>query len=1220
MLTIYKASAGSGKTYQLALNYLKILLGVKTPGTGTWHLNRELLTGRFSRSHRRILAITFTNKATEEMKTRIIDNLHTIATAESSDASPFIGTLVDQLHCTFGELQTAARHAMISVLLDFSFFNVSTIDSFFQTIMRTFARELGIQGDYNIEINARNAVNNAVNMLLNDVENNAADGADNTCTAIRQWLDRQSGTGNKKFNIFNRNSGQYQTLIEQVKEIYREDFKSIKRELVDYLDNPDNLRRLHELLEPIPQQALQDLIEAGRKARKAVDESGQASVIISNTDKLINNLCEGKFDPDNLGAGLTRLAGGVKELGSYEYGLKGKTPVGSAYEKAIDDLSEAVRSSMLRYHCSKLLLAKIPQLEFIGLAIKYIDKLCQEDNILILDDTSTYISRIINGSEIPFIYEFLGTRLQHFLIDEFQDTSRLQWHNLLPLVKNSHSEGNDNLIIGDVKQAIYRFRNSDASILGHTIENEDFPMASERRTLGLNAEENRNFRTAHGIVKFNNALIPLLAARTLMTDAANGYSAAEVAQLCADKTAHLDARIEFYPYNYGLSKDNDGNSAGYDLTLDMAERPVIPDEDTKIKVLIDNIRRQHDLEGYKWSDIAILYRSRPGIERPIKALLDAGINVQSSDSLYLKNAASVKLIVSLLNMLATSAMLSPSGSKDKDSRHTDDSGKGDPKFDPMLFESRFNYFLYQGRDKSVTPQEAIDKALDLASDASQPQSPDEILNTILRRHPATISAHIEAILASGLVSPSLIDTEKDYISAFSDYALNYSEVHDNDITGFLMWWEQNKEKLTIAPPAQTDAVQVHTIHSAKGLEFECVHLIDFGWQIVDDRDYAWLDLEGGATTDRATLGAELGVPAELIPPALCLQLRTGEIGFPGSPFRSFFDEKTDLMRSDALNVAYVALTRPVSRLSVYYNKSVKGVKERSRRIGNALDEALTQLMTRADNGFDNTFSETAYNPETGALRLVCAPTRPLSAAEKAERARRLEEEKELAARQAREAALLADNYASVIRADVSSIINVDALDRNEDGTFDDFDSDDLATADIVEARKELRMETTQRGVDLHEILRYIPYFGGEDDTEAVFEAAYAAASRCPGFNVESKDEYRAVVTKLLQTPEAAIWFSRRNRVDTELSYFVPDPRRNPDVEMEMGLTRRIDRLVEKPDGELIIVDYKFSGSTDKKYNRQVQEYIRHISAMFGRRKVTGYLWYCDLGVIEAVEP
>ena len=1240
MLTIYKASAGSGKTFQLALHYVKMVLGVKQPDDKKWQLNPLLVEGTIpSRAHRRILAITFTNKATEEMKSRITASLNDIACATDPGDHPYINTLMDEFGCSFDQLRTAAAKALMTLLLDFSFFNVSTIDSFFQTVLRTFAFELGIQGDYNIEIDSKDTIRTALNRLLDDLTNETKGQNSKDATLfgrVSRWLQNRTAGSDGKITIFKRNSGEFNNLVEETNLIFTEDFKPLQAELVKYLDDPSRLTGFGSTMRNIVEEGRQAIIKAVDDMLDAIERSGQAAKMKKAQQTALKNIQKDfNYLLDKISTvGVTKLV-----TGDYDFltgMLKGNQPNDILAEGA-RTFCEVMHRHFLPFYTATVLLKAIPHLEFISIMMRYLDDVRDEDNLLILDDTASHISRIIGGSEIPFIYEHLGSHLHHFLIDEFQDTSRLQWKNLKPLVANSHANGEDSLIIGDIKQAIYRFRNSDSSILGYDLENIDFTDSSQVLSRGVSRTDNCNRRTAHGIVKFNNTIMPTLATGVLGMDPAPGFDGAQVQQMCDPSKAHLDSTIALFPV--ASSKKDDSEPQPYDCNGDMLSQPQIDSTATRNEVIINEILKQKE-QGYRWGDIAVLFDKKKHSYGLVKMMLDRKIPIQSAESLFLKNSSAVRMLTSMLAMIDSQGKADRKNyynQKDKpsaeDSQTTPKPSKaGANKISHAVFESRYNYFLYRDGTENVSPEEAIKKAVDLSIEAEitgndKPGGDnlyttlDQVLHSINASHPATLVALVEAILAAGIIPSSTIESEKDFIAAFTDLAIEYSELHDNDLSGFLSWWESHKDKAAIMPPPNCDAVQLLTIHKAKGLEFECVHLIDFEWALTDNRETAWFDIRPGSipATNVIDLTSVFGdlMPAEFYPPLLNLPVTAKGMVYPGSPFQDFYENRRHLMHLDALNLAYVALTRARTRLNVYYKPSEKN------SIGKVLSETLQDVIknsTGDGNPDCMVIPADAYNSETGALFMHIDAT----AEKPSDDAESDDNKAEIAAELAK---LYNAHYYSLVRPDMTSLIRVTALENNpEREDVSDFIDEIEDEANNVLDEKELmvlrrrrqKLESTQRGLDLHEILSHITTIPGDNDIEDCIEKAYLQAAESDGFNTESESEYKATIRKMLQNPDGKKWFDTSVKAETELSFHQPWQEGDTGDELHLGHTLRIDRMVENPDGTIDIVDYKFTSVRDLEHVEQVQSYIKGVKAIFPDREVRGYLWYHDLGLIKEV--
>lgn len=1192
MLKIYKASAGSGKTYRLAYEYIKLVLGVRESPESPWQLNPAFLAGRPSLAHRRVLAITFTNKATEEMRTRIIKNLSDLGNAASPDDHDYSTRLMDEFGCTFDELKTAVRNAKVSLLNDFGNFNVSTIDSFFQTILRTFARELDIQGDYNIQINASDAIRDALNLMLDQLNSMKSKSDDPVEQRVKKWLNRfvrmrRDNSGElKKFSPFQRNSYVYRNIIRDVEVIFNENFKQLQKTLIDYLENPEVLTELENRLDSLIKDCVSAMSDAENEYRTGLglDKGG----LNKNFDAALTKFGNGEVS-------LSKMPASFKSLSEGDYTAKGLFNKSAGdpevYAALTGEFAEKLVTLLSRRRTAGLIKEQIPRLELIALMMKYLEKVREDNNLLILNDTSTYISRIIGHSYIPFIYEHLGNDYRHFLIDEFQDTSLLQWENLLPLVKNSHDERDDSLIIGDVKQAIYRFRNSDSSILGYGLENRDFPDVTEREVHGTTPDENTNYRTAHGIVRFNNRFLPVFAAGALGEPHPPGYCGGEVIQQCAPDKASLPAIISFVPYSVTASDSHPEPVTP--AVAPLLERPVLQGEQAKVNAIVDEIEAEHHERGVAWRDITVLVRNNTSAAPIIKTLIERKIPVQSAESLYLKNAASIRLILGILNMLTNA------GAPDAPIRARAESEprktRKEARMEQALFESRFNYFLHTG---SISPQQAIDKALD-PEETGVDADLESAIKGIIELHPATLLATVEAIIARGLVPAETVMAEKDYISAFCDVVLRYSETNTNDAGAFLDWWRNHGDRLTVSPANDSDAVRVMSIHKAKGLEAQCVHIADFRWPVLSQKESMWIDIRPGES------GLDLGlpgIPAELLPPMVLMKLTGPNLAYPGSPFESILTEQQSLMRADALNIAYVALTRAVRELFVYY-EPVASDSRSGATVGTLAFDVLNSIAGQTnDDSLKLDIPAEAFNPETGALYLEVAPTAEPS--KKKDRVKPPEHNPDMPSID------YLGQYYSSVRPDMKCFITVDSLERWSDD--DDMD-DDATPSEAGDAQGDMRMkrlsESTRRGVDLHDLLQFVIV---PDD---IGSALTKMAAR-PDFDKESAEAYRHTLEKAITPPIAARWFNPDDKVETEVSYFVPCD--NALDAFREGEMRRIDRLVEHPDGSIDIVDYKFTNEVSKEHFAQVREYVKYTRRILPDRDVRGYLWYVDRGEIHNV--
>ncbi len=500
-MNIIKASAGSGKTYRLSHTYLEYLLDSGDPF-----------------AYRHLLAVTFTNKATAEMKTRILRDLAKEAESNST-----------------------ARHYLLSILHDYGAFGVSTIDRFFQQTLRAFARELGQHNSWQVELDKASLIEEAVDRVL--------DGLTEDKTDLADWLRSNALEQISRSKRFRLDEG----LADMGSRLKSEEFRQLLASTG--LD----------VSEAWSKERLNGLRRSCNRICKAFEDKAAALGIPVEKDKDI------KYP----GTKKALDAPGVRELFEGEF---------AAYATAC----------IVRNCLYSLGVAREFQEEY--------GKLLNEKNVLPLDESNTMLKDIIDGSDAPFVYEKTGTRYAHYLLDEFQDTSRLQWDNFLPLLRDADAAG-ANLIVGDVKQSIYRWRDSDWHLLGSEVKKE-FPAAEEE-----SPEE--NWRSARSIVGFNSDFFAFAANKLGLQD------------------LYANVRQESM-----VDEPQDG-CVRLGFTTDQAA------------AVLESVRDACS-RGAQYGDIAILVRGHREGAVLAETLIGAGIPVISDDSLDLKSAVSVRRLVSLL--------------------------------------------------------------------------------------------------------------------------------------------------------------------------------------------------------------------------------------------------------------------------------------------------------------------------------------------------------------------------------------------------------------------------------------------------------------------------------------------------------------------------------------------------------------------------------------------
>jgi len=500
-LIILKASAGSGKTHDLTQQYIDFIL---PPDEEPFNPS----------AFRHILAVTFTNKATDEMKSRIIDEIYALSQSEEISI----------------ERRRRAKEVLTAILHDYSSFSVSTIDKFFQMVMRAFSREINQYASYNVELDTTAVLQQAVDRMMASLD-------EPSNSELLEWLTKyalERIEAGYKWDISDE-------LFKMATLFMREDFKLKRRE-------------------------------------KGLNWDKEK---IKEFSSKLDTLCE---DPDKQ----TKATAELIRDNVYLLGI-------------FTDLYNSLQSYL------------------------------SENNLVLLGETADVLNRIIDGSDTPFIYEKIGTRFDHFMLDEFQDTSRLQWENFRPLISESLAHGEDSLIVGDIKQSIYRWRNSDLRLL-----DTDVYMDFGQDQISSRPKQ-ENWRSYENIVKFNNDFyshIASLAASEDPTGRIARYYADTVQKIPSLMSKHLG--LGYVRVQYLKRKSDE------DETLTW--------KDTVLERLGEDIEMLKSV--HRPCDIAVLVRTNSDGELIARRLLSLGYEVITEDSLMLSSSETLRKLIAVLKYIA----------------------------------------------------------------------------------------------------------------------------------------------------------------------------------------------------------------------------------------------------------------------------------------------------------------------------------------------------------------------------------------------------------------------------------------------------------------------------------------------------------------------------------------------------------------------------------------
>ena len=636
---IYRSSAGSGKTFTLVKEYLKL----------------SLPKARFED----ILAITFTNKAANEMKSRILEELSLMKNKDKDNENGMLMALCNELGCGIEEVRAKAKNLETRILHNYSDFSVYTIDSFTQKIIQTFAYDLDIPLNYKVILEKDEIKQKAVNDLLAMV---GTPGNEDLTNIILKYIGEQMAVGDN-WNIESKLQDVSDEIFKEtalenlskIKDITLDDFVEIynahKTEISNFEKDLQN--RAEDVLKKIKGEELEasDFYQGKHGVYGYLDKTSKGDI------KVCNKYVEAFLEDE------------TKRLSS-------KSTKRNIAEGILDDIVIGVRSicdkiekDYKTYNTQKVLMKKIYGMALLNAISDNIKNYQDTDEVLHISEFNKRISDVVLNQPVPFLYERLGERYKHFLIDEFQDTSVMQWQNLLPLIINSLSTGDMSLVVGDGKQAIYRFRQGEVEQfvkLPDVYNPQNNPIidehAKELKHHGRVENLASNYRTGKAIVEFNNRFFKSVVEdqlndNTKISDIYLGEEYRNKIGTGKVSHCHLISKDCATCENKPLLCQKAVKEGGY-VSVKLLEAET--SEDVKTNLYESIYETISDLvlnKGYEYKDIAILARKNGELNEILKYLSEKKINdkdipMVSTESYLLKNNDEIMFLYSMLSVLA----------------------------------------------------------------------------------------------------------------------------------------------------------------------------------------------------------------------------------------------------------------------------------------------------------------------------------------------------------------------------------------------------------------------------------------------------------------------------------------------------------------------------------------------------------------------------------------
>lgn len=824
-MSVYKSSAGSGKTTELTSRYIALAL-----------------KGDF----KNILAVTFTNKATNELKERVIKRLYDYSQGKTD---PHHSRLLNELKMEPEEFKNKCEQVMHGILFNYGMFSISTIDTFFQRIIKSFAREAGIQGNLRVELSPDEILREALGKVIGEAGRKKE---------LTSWL-----TDFAHEQLEQGRSNNLVTALDELgKELFKEEFKVVKAKLTNELEY-QKIVDFRKKLRGIISGYESELKDIGNQGLQLLNKHGLTfKDLINGVGSILTELATGEEPDLSKSARAKAMADPEKWVAKakkdrewiVQFADQQLKPLVIKYQRKRDNEGE-------EYHTA---LAIDKNYKVFGLLSELLDKIKvykDEEDIMLLSDSPEFLHDIIQGNDSPFIYEKVGTQYHHFLIDEFQDTSQLQWSNFKPLVGNAVSQGFENMLVGDVKQSIYRWRGGDWNLLDTGISQEIPGVKEEFLT--------SNYRSTPAIINFNNEFFKH-AIRFVQERIITEFGDVPETDLVEKQLKRLAHAYSTYKQEIPKKEFKVDGFVNVEL-IEAKGKEYKKEVHLKVKKRIEEL--QHS--GLKASEIAILVRENKEAAQMASYLFEVAENeganaevnykVVSNEALMISSSPAVNFFINAMRLVL------------------------DPENDvaKMVLVSEY----YQIHDSNFDQGSLFEQ---LPLNTAQAKS---IIESVLKINPrVAIDLVEELIRLSGISKRS---EHWPFVMTFMDALQELSKKGSSSISSILDWWEEKGKKMQVVLTEGLDAIQILSIHKAKGLEYKAVIIPYCDWALYKGSGLRWTGVPQSPFNEFSAY--PISITKDLV----------------NSYLREFYINEVVDQLVDNLNLLYVALTRPMESLDIF---------------------------------------------------------------------------------------------------------------------------------------------------------------------------------------------------------------------------------------------------------------------------------------------------------------